>query len=131
MNFKSALIAALVAGAAALSACGAPEKPVRVTPAAAAVTTAPVRVPTPEWVNVDGKGNYEPFGYTAAAGMRILHNGTDGREKMCSPVATWLNGTGKRNATASSTFRLGKDHRRTACGYRPAGELWERIYGGC
>ncbi|BBX38049.1 trypsin domain-containing protein [Mycolicibacterium mageritense DSM 44476 = CIP 104973] len=83
MNVKLAVIA-LVAATAALSACGAPEKPVRVTPAAAASTSAPVRVAAPEWVNVDGQGSYAPFGFTPAPGVRILHTGTDGTQKMCS-----------------------------------------------
>ncbi|MFV8172445.1 MULTISPECIES: hypothetical protein [Mycolicibacterium] len=119
MNLKSAVVAALAVATAALSACGAPEKPVRVTPAAAAVTSGPVQVPTPEWVDVDGQGSYSPFGYTPAPGVRILHTGTDGALKMCSlgPAVRREGGYGSGfltaghclNSNAPTTMRLATD----------------------
>lgn len=118
MNLKSAVIALAVA-TAALSACGAPEKLVRVTPAAAGITSGPAWVAAREWVNVDGQGSYTPFSYTPAPGVRILHTGTDGSLKACSlgPAVRREGGYGSGfltaghclNSNAPTTMRLATD----------------------
>lgn len=118
MNVKLAVIA-LVAATAGLSACGAPETPVRVTPAAAGVTFGPVQVAAPEWVDVSGQGSYEPFSAVPAPGVRILHTGTDGSLKACSlgPAVRREGGYGSGfltaghclNSNAPTTMRLATD----------------------